>query len=115
DQEHAASEPSGKQLLLDALGKIQIEGKLRQTARACGARRLRRMSDIDHGAECRALASIGGPGFGARRMRSGTGECSRNEHPHDTRQHDSESPMVPWRLTLTICPFDGRVEGALVR
>src|SRR4029077_18121775 len=83
DQEYAAFEPGGKQLLLDALGEIQIEGELQETARACGARRLRRVSDIDHGPECLVLASIGGPGFGARLMRSGTGDCSRNEHPHD--------------------------------
>jgi hypothetical protein len=41
------------------------------------------------------LASIGGPGFGARLMRSGTGECSRNEPPHDAQQHDPESSMAP--------------------
>src|SRR6185312_8065861 len=93
--EHAASEPGGKQLPLDALGKIQIEGKLRETARACGARRLRRVSDIDHGAECLVLASIGGPGFGARLVRNGTGERGRNEHPYDAQQHDSESPDGP--------------------
>src|SRR4029077_16950955 len=46
DQEYAAFEPGGKQLLLDALGEIQIEGELQETARACGARRLRRVSDI---------------------------------------------------------------------
>jgi hypothetical protein len=41
-------------------------------------------------------------------MRNGTGECGRNENPHDAQQHDPESPMAPWRLTLIICLFDGR-------
>ena len=83
DQEHAAPEPGSKQLLLDALGKIQIENKLRDAARACRARRLFRVPNIDYNAECRASAAIGGPGLGAR----GTGEHSRNQQPHDALSH----------------------------
>ena len=90
------------------LARFKLKDKLRDAARACRARRLRRVPDIDHGAECRALASIGGPGFGARRMRSGTGERGRNEQPHDAQQHDRESPDGPLASTRTICPFDGR-------
>src|SRR5262249_34224643 len=115
DEEHAAPEPVGTELLLDALGKIQIENKLRDAARAYRARRLRRMPDIDYYAKCRAPARIGEPGFGICRMRSGTRKRSRNEQPQDAQrpQHDRESPIVPWPVTLTICPFDGRSSWAL--
>jgi hypothetical protein len=43
-------------------------------------------------------------------MRIRTGEDSRNQQPHDAQvpQHNRESPVVSWRVTIAICPFDGR-------
>jgi hypothetical protein len=101
DQEHAAPESGVKQLLLDVFGKSQIENKLRDAARACRARRLRRVPDIDNYSECLARARMGGPGFGTRRRRTGTGERCRNEQPQDAQQpkHDPESPDFPWAIT----------------
>jgi hypothetical protein len=51
--------------------------------------------DIDDDAECRARTGIGGPGFGTRRMRSGTGERSRNPQDAQQPQHDRGSPICP--------------------
>src|SRR5262245_35414947 len=101
DQKHAAPESGVTQLLLDAFGEFQIENKLRDAARACRARRLRRVPDIDNYSECLARARMGGPGFGTRRRRTGTGEHCRNEQPQDAQQpkHDPESPDVPWAIT----------------
>jgi hypothetical protein len=60
------------------------------------------MPDIDDHAECCARAGIGGPGFGMRHMRSGTGEHSRNAQNAQPPQHDRESPIIPWSVMLTI-------------
>src|SRR4030095_430038 len=101
DQKHAAPESGAQQQLLDAFGKFQIEHKLRGTARACRARRLCRVPDIDDYAECLARAGMRGPGLGTRLRRGGTGERCRNGHPQDAQQpkHDPESPDVPWAIT----------------
>ena len=104
DQEHAARESGCKQLLLDALGKFQIESILRDAARASRARHLFRVPDIDEHAECRAPAGIGGPGFGTRRLRNGKDQCSRTEQPQNARKHDRDPPTVPGHI---IYQFDG--------
>jgi hypothetical protein len=87
-------------MLLDAFGKFQIENKLRDAARACRARRLRCVPDIDNDSECLARARMRGAGFGTCRKNTATGEHCRNKQPKDAQQpmHDPESPDVPWAI-----------------